>query len=213
MANDENFEWLDETGKPGYKKVDLDAIAGTIEGKAAQFIKKAVDNAVKYKLVNTGDLTSEEDGRGYRYEISKENGLTTLEVFIVFYGLFQDKGVQGFKKQDNAPDSPYKFRHGKMSKEGLLNLRLMISEGRAKVMSKTVGPYKREGFETKAKAETGDPLDREARTLAYFIKAYGIKTRPFFTEAFNEVFGGFEMDLQEGVKREIIARLKSLNNQ
>lgn len=209
----ENFEWLDETGSSSYREVDLKAIEGTIEGMAAAFIDKAVQNAIKYNLINSGTLTSEEDGKGYRTEITNENGLTTLEVFIVFYGLFQDKGVKGFKKQDNAPDSPYKFRHGKMSEEGLRNLRIMISEGRAKVADTTKTKYGKEGFENKAKEETGDPLDREARTLAYFIKAYGIKTRPFFTEAFNEVFGGLEMELQQGVKNEIVAKLKRLNNQ
>jgi hypothetical protein len=216
---EEDFSWLDSSGQRGRKEVDRTAIAGTIEGKAADFIDNVIQHAIKYKLVNSGALTSPE---GYRTDLTTKKGLTTLEIYMIFYGLFQDRGVKGFPKSNgrnnpdaekNAPDSPYQFKHGKMSEEGLENIKQLISSGRAKVTSKIIGNTPKVGFETKAIEETGDPLEKEAKTLAFFIKKFGIKTRPFFKDAFEEVFGPLDYEIVEAAKKEFVAKLQFLNNQ
>lgn len=217
MANKENLDWLDQEGKDGYTKVDRQAIAGTIEAKAADFIDRVIAKATEYKLVNRGTLTSEE---GYKTSLDTEGDMTTLEIFMIFYGLFQDRGVKGFLKQDNAPDSPYSFKSAKFSKEGIKNLQTMLQEGKAKISGKTAAKYTKIGLETKAddfakkNPEAEEPFLKEAKQMAYFITAYGIKTRPFFKEAYEETFGQpMDYEMIEAAKRQWIATLKFLNKQ
>lgn len=207
---EEDFSWLDDTGSSDYTPVDRQAISGTIEGKAADLIQKVVDNAIRYKLVGEGTLTSE---KGYQTKVTKSNDLTTLEIFMIFYGLFQDRGVKGFKSDKNAPNSPYQFKYGKMSEDGIANIKKSITQGRMKFSSKMVRKYSKIGLETKAKEETGDPIEKEAQRMAYLIKAFGIKTRPFFKEAFEDVFGPLQYDIMKAAKKQFIARLQFLNNQ
>lgn len=211
MGNETDLDWLDSTGDRGYKKTDREAIKNSVVGKAAALIELSIKKAIDYKLVNSGTLTSND---GYKFDAENKNGITNVDIFIIFYGLFQDRGVQGFLKQDNAPDSPYKFKHGKISDEGLENIKDLIKSGRAKIRDESKTKYGKIGLETKAMEETGDPIEREARTLAYFIKAYGIKTRPFFGDAYRETFGNeFNYELWEAVKKQWVAQLKKLNNQ
>lgn len=210
MAKKDEVQWLNSLGQDGYKKVDENAIDDVMTKRVAVFLSTAQQLAIDYDLIGDGNLTS---SKGYKTKTQTKGGLTTIEIYLIYYGLFQDRGVQGYQAKYNAPKSPYKFRHKYMSEDGLQSIKNMITKGRAKI--RNVEKYEKVGFERKTEKikETKDTLTKQAEDIAANIKKYGIKTKPFFRKAFEKVFGKLDYEMVEAVKKQIITRLQMKNKQ
>jgi hypothetical protein len=217
MAKKNDFSWLKSIGGDGYEKIDESAIKNEADRLVAKFMKEVQKEAKRFKLKGTGALTSEE---GYRIEKTSKGGLTTIEIYMIYYGLFQDRGVKGFPTNNpvaekNAPDSPYQFKHGKMGEDGLESIKNMILRGRAKI--KKVKKYKKikseKKYEADANLKSKDPVEQQAKQIAYMIKKHGIKTKPFFKNAFEKSFGKLDYALVKASQQEYITKLQIKNKQ
>ena len=91
-----------------------------------------------------------------------------------------------------------------MDEAGRQSIRKMITSGKKKVRNVQ---YKKVGLETKA-SEKRNPIDVQTDQAIWNIKKYGIKAKPFFTEAFRKQFGKFDTELFTAIKKQIIAELK-----
>lgn len=204
MAKKDTFEWLDNTGSNEYKRNDENAFRDNIEKKIERYLKQVQKAARKYKLIDKGNLVSE---KGYRVERTDIDKITMLQIFMINYGLYQDKGVQGVKDSSNAPNSPYKFKTLGMPESAIESLSKSIKSGKKKVRNVQ---YEKVGLETKASDSEGDVMS-QARSMAYMIKSYGIKTKPFFTEVFEKNFGKLTESDKEALKKSLVATLIKQN--
>jgi hypothetical protein len=143
-------------------------------------------------------------------EVVTATGATTLTVRMVDYYDFVNKGVRGIKSSRNAPKSPYQFRTFGISDGMRKSLTLYVQSNRAKIS--TVKKIKDRalgiGLERKGlKSSTRPTIEQQVNTLGYMIKAYGIKERGYFDDAFDKVFANFEIVMQEAVGTDIILTL------
>jgi hypothetical protein len=141
-------------------------------------------------------------------EVVTEAGATTLTLRMVDYYDFVNKGVRGVKSSRNAPNSPYKFRGYYIPDSMRRNLTQYVQSGRAKISTVRNDRALGTGLERKGvKASSRPTIAQQVNTLGYLIKAYGIKERGYFDDAFDKVFGNFEIVMQEAVGTDIILTL------
>jgi hypothetical protein len=143
-------------------------------------------------------------------EVVTEAGVTKLIIRMPYYYDFVNKGVRGIKSSRNAPKSPYQFRTYGISDGMRRSLTLYVKSNRAKIS--TVKKIKDRalgiGLERKGlKSSTRPTIEQQVNTLGYMIKAYGIKERGYFDDAFDKVFANFEVVMQEAVGTDIILTL------
>lgn len=200
-TKDNEFDFLSGTGKETTLD-DQNAVTSVLQKKVKQFLVDVQKNARKYKLIGGGKLTSTS---GYNVEVTKQGPLTTAEFYMIYYGFFQNYGVKGWGDQTNAPTSPYSFKTKGMDEAGRNGIRKMITSGRKK--TKNV-KYKKVGLERKNKdGKTTNPIDTAVNQAVWNIKKYGIKTKPFYTEAWRKNFGKFDNEIFTAMKKVIVAEL------
>lgn len=197
-----NFEWLDNTGSSSYSVAGKGEFETTLEKKIAKFLVDVAKGARKYKLIGTGKLASQQ---GYRVNVIKQPQLTQVEIFMLNYGMFQNFGVKGIKSHRNAPNSPYKFKTWGMPQATRDAMRSMVMKSKQKTRNVK---YEKVGLEGKNK-ESKDPVDVQVADAVYKIKKFGIKTKPFFTEAFEKHFGTFDEEMIKAIKKQFVTQLTS----
>lgn len=162
-----------------------------------RFMKNLAQTAKEEKVVATGNMLSD-------FEFELVNNNTGLQIKLLNYYDYPNKGVRGVKSTKNAPSSPYKFKSlYTMSPEGRSSLKRYIEEGRAKIATvKSSGTLV--GLEQKKK-----PLiDIQVDTLIYNIKKYGIKATNYFDRAVQMTFNNeFYVSMAEAVGKDIIFTL------
>ncbi len=132
---------------------------------------------------------------------------TTLQIRMLDYYDFPNKGVKGVRSSRNAPHSPYKYKNYGMSADGRKSIKNYIRSGRAKISSTSGDKARGIGLERKGVSL----LDVQTNTLVYLIKAFGIKTTKYFDKAFDKVFKDFELVVAEAVGRDIVVTLDRIN--
>jgi hypothetical protein len=198
------FEWLDNTGSDKYQEVESKGLENALQKQARRFLLKVAQNIKKYKVIGSGALLNESN---MQTKYTEDRFIKTLEIFMLYYGSFQDRGVKGWGSSKNAPDSPYQFRTKGMDEQGRASIKKMITSGKKKV--RNAGPQ-RVGLESKSMAKKS-AIDIQVDQAVWNIKKYGIKKKPFFTEAFTEVFGEFDDDTLQEVGKYFVATLKKSN--
>jgi hypothetical protein len=164
----ENIDFIKQLNEAPDGEVVQDALVTS----ANYFLDVLVKKVEKYKLVNTGDLTTKAK--------IEEIGKNQVDVKLPYYYDFINKGVRGAKSKQPA-SSPYSFKDSfSMSEEGRKNIKSLIDNGKAKL--RVVKPGKEVGLEKKRRSVADIQLD----TLIFRIKSYGIKRRPYFDEALKE---------------------------
>ena len=204
MGSKDNFQWLDSTGSSEYNITDNQAYADATMKKISKFLIDVQKAARKYNLIGKGNLVSQ---KGYRVNRTDQDNITIIEIFMINYGMFQNKGVKGVDSISNAPNSPYQFKTYGMPKSAIDGIAASIRSG--KRMTRNV-KSKKVGLEKKSKSET-DSVMSEAKRIAYMIKKYGIKTKPFFTEAFEKSFGKLTNDEIVAFKKQLVATIVKQN--
>lgn len=170
----------------------------------AEFALK-VNEKLNKKLNNaSGELS-----KSITPEVVSTVTATTLRLRLLDYYDFINEGVKGVKSSRNAPASPYQYKTLGMSEEGRKTLRQYIQSGVAKVRNVKKDVAYGIGNEKKGKRLTQE--ETQVNTLAYLIKAYGLKASHYFTEAFNETFADFEPVMAEAVGEDIIINLKRIS--
>jgi hypothetical protein len=162
---------------------------------------KIIDNAV----INSGEM-----GKTMYYEITDDNNVDTISIYIKDYYRFVDKGVKGKMFDKNAPRSPYRFKTlTGMSPKGRESIKSLITSGRAKVraITKSVSKTESKGLSHKGKRSL---IDTQTDTLIYLIKKHGIKATNFFKEGFEETFKTLQKDLAEALSTDIAINIVTI---
>ena len=134
-----------------------------------------------------------------------DNDGKRLTITMLDYYDFVNEGVKGWGSSKNAPNSPYKFKHYRMSPEGRASIKEYILKGKAKVSNKQVMGKTVIGLERKniKQAKKKSLIDQQVDTLIYNIKKYGIKQTDYFTDAFEKVFANWEQDMAEAFGEDV----------
>ena len=200
-----NLTWLNEQGNATLEKVDLKRLNALLDYYGLLALKNINKKIIDKGVVNSGDM-----GKTMYYELTDDNNVDTISIYIKDYYRFVDKGVKGVKFDKNAPQSPYKFKTlTGMSKTGRESIKSLITSGRAKVRAITQSASKTEskGLSHKGKRSL---IDTQTDTLIYLIKKHGIKATNFFKEGFEETFKTLEKDLGEALSTDIAINIVTL---
>lgn len=162
-----------------------------------QEFQNVLDRVVNERqVVDSGNLSSQ-----LSYQIVDGN---TLQVKLPDYYDYPNKGVKGVKFSRNAPNSPYQFKHYRMSDEGRANIRASIARGKMKI--RNVRSDKALGIGTERKRLSA--AESTENTLIYMIKKYGIKATKYFDDAVNEVFKDFDIVMGEAIGADLVLNLE-----
>ena len=188
---------VDESGSEVFDIADISQ--DRLKNLAGNFFLKVQKSATDNKVVASGKMISQEN---FKYTITKQpDGETIIDLFMVYYADFVNKGVRGVKSSKNAPNSPYKFKNYGMSADGRKSILEYVTSGKAIISDISKTKYGKVGFETKAsKGENTKSLnERQAENLIYLIKRYGIKETRFIDEAWES----FKRDFGDQLKNAI----------
>jgi hypothetical protein len=187
----QNLDWLATTGSSDYEVVqskDLDAI---LLGYANRFKDELLINIQKKQITASGSLEKNIIIKA-PYEL---NGKSILDIYLPYYAKFVDKGVKGVLDDSNSPNSPYQFKNFGMSEDGRKNLKKYINQAKKKVTASDVSKFK----STKQEDKNKNIADTRLNTLIYLIKAYGIKTTNFYSNAVDKSFKGLEKNIADSI--------------
>lgn len=187
--------------KLGDDKMQFGVVKGALQNRAAFFKLRLGEIMNQRKVVASGDLLDSINP----VEIEGDN-FVGLQIYVADYYDYSNEGVKGVKSSKNAPNSPYKYKHYGMPTEARARLMQYIQSGKAKI--KTI---ERDNFKTGFEKKNLSKAETQVNTLQYLIKAYGIKTTNYFTDAFKETFADFEVAMSEAVGADIVLTLMKLN--
>lgn len=210
MKKEENLNLIDLGGSDDATLIDERKITGSILDLAGLFFFKVAEKARQKQTVLTGEMISE---RNFKADVNKQGDVTTLEMFMIYYADFVNKGVKGVKSSKNAPNSPYQFKTLGMPEEARKRLEQNISNGKIKISDQSKTRYGKIGLERKTK-ETPNQQEineKEAARMAYLIKAFGIKTTNFIDDAFNEWKKEVGPIIGPAAKAQLISMIKKVN--
>lgn len=164
---------------------------------ADEFLRVLGEYANRRDVVASGKVLSDsrvemqEDGSGFK-------------IYLNDYFDYPNEGVRGKRSSKNAPNSKYRFKTFGMSNEGRASLRQYIESGKATIRSTENDKARGIGREQRGL----DALTTKVNTLAYLIKAYGIKTTNYFNDAVKDVFKDFEVTMADVIGREIVFNIQ-----
>lgn len=188
---------VDESGSEDFDLVNISQ--DRFKNIAGNFFLKIQKSATDNNVVASGRMISDDN---FKFTITpKPDGSTVIDLFMVYYADYVNKGVQGVKSSTNAPGSPYKFKNFGMSADGRKSILEYITSGKAKITDISKTKYGKVGIERKSK-ETPSQAEinqREAEKMIYLIKAYGIKTTNFINEAWDQFKKDFGDDLGNSI--------------
>ncbi len=198
---------LSELGGIGENKnlfspVTLSVVEKVLAQYGAEFAIKVREKLNQAQNVASGKLSD-----NITPEIVTEATSVVLKIRLLDYYDYVNKGVKGVKSSRNAPGSPYQYKNLGMSQEGRTSLRKYIESGRAKINTAQNQKGGLIGNEKKKKSL----IDAKVDTLAYLIKAFGIKGSKYFEKAFNETFKDLESVLVEAAGADILLTLSGIN--
>lgn len=189
-----NLDFLNETGTTQYQKVDMKGVDAILLEYANKFKTNLVASINRHQVTASGDMQS--DDNLYFDLVEESNGSTTLNIHVVEYAKFVDKGVKGWGSSKNAPRSPYSFHNpAKTSSNGEFrkSIKRYIESGKAKVRVSDVKKYGAVGGEVKKL-----PLiDLKVNKLMYLIRRFGIKTTNFLQQPIEQSFVGLEKKIAD----------------
>jgi hypothetical protein len=166
---------------------------------ASEFQLEVEKNIKNRKVTASGRLRDniepefDDDGFGFR-------------IIMPDYFDYPNKGVKGVDFSNNAPNSPYKYRHYKMNAAGRASIKEYIEDANVKISSVRDDKALGIGLERKGVSL----IDRKVNVLIYLIKRYGIKTTNYFDDAFEKVFKDFAVIAADVVGRDIVIKLQRL---
>lgn len=179
--------FVQSVGQTGFQKLDLSILDKLLKDTAEKFKDNLIANIQRKQITGSGEME-----KNITFTLTEESsGIKVLEIYLVDYAKFVDKGVKGWGSTRNAPSSPYQFKTKGMSQEGRNSIKRMIESGKYKTLS--VRNTKSVGYEKKNKSL----IDQRVDSVVYLIKKYGIKTRSFITDAVEKTFKDFQTKIAD----------------
>jgi len=180
--------FIQKSGTFAFKKLDLKSL-DLLLAEYAENYKDALIAEIRSKQITaSGDME-----KNITFTLKDVQGVKVLEIYMVDYAKFIDKGVKGWGSSKNAPSSPYQFKSKGMSQEGRNNIRRYIENGKGKVSSLDVKRYGAVRGEKKSKSL----IDARVDNLIYLIKKYGIKTKNFIDKPLKDTFKDLEVKIAD----------------
>lgn len=209
MAKVKDFDF-DFGGDDSFDLNEVKAADNNLNVLAGQFYLRVQERARALGLINTGAMLSDDN---FKSTITTQGNKTQLDMYMVEYADYVNEGVQGKLKQDNAPNSPYKFRNLGMSEEGRKSILRSVTEGKMKASDPSKVRYGKIGLERKSQetANQQEINEREAERIIYLIKSYGIKTTNFINDAWKDWIKDLGPELPKILGPKVAAQLKIVN--
>lgn len=142
-----------------------------------------------------------------------ENGRV---INLLKYYRYVNKGVKGWFSDRNAPSSPYQYKTKGMDDRGRESIRRYLQSAKGK--SRITQSYQAYGISERKfkKISPKSPLDKAVDRAVWNIKKYGIKTNPFFDNAYEKIFGDLDVTVAnvtaETVSIMIKVNIEEINN-
>lgn len=201
---DKGFEWQDDTGSGGFSLSDPAGIQSEITKIAAGLIKAIQVKGREKGVVDSGDMLS---GDSFSFKDFAGHDGVGIELFMMEYADYVNKGVKGWGSSANAPASPYQYKSKGMSADGRKSIMASIQRGTMKLTN--VNQNYKIGLEKKYKQ--GGPkksiLEKQADKIAYLIKRFGIKRTGFIDEAVFENFKDFDVRVVDSLMNQFYISL------
>jgi len=145
---------------------------------------KAIKEQIKEKNINaSGDLSSNID------VVANEDG-SGIQISMIDYYDYVNKGVKGVNSSKNAPTSPYKYKTYGMPLKARRGIKEYINSGKASI--RTVNTKK---TTIAAEQKRVSLIDSKVNEMVYNIKKYGIKTTNYFDNAMAKVLPELSEDM------------------
>jgi len=186
---------------------EFGVVAGVLEQYGALLQENIAKFADEKKVTASGELL-----KSMASEIERGKGYEVFRLRMLDYYDYPNEGVKGVDSDRNAPNSPYQYKTYGMPKSGIDSLKRYITSGRAKISSVRRDVALGIGLEKKGLRSGSKKtlLDKQANTMAYMIKKYGIKATQYFNLAFEETFKDFEVVMTESVGADIVLTFESI---
>ena len=186
---------------------EFGVVAGVLEQYGALLQENIAKFADEKKVTASGELL-----KSMASEIERGKGYEVFRLRMLDYYDYPNEGVKGVDSDRNAPNSPYQYKTYGMPKTGIDSLKRYITSGRAKISSVRRDVALGIGLEKKGLRSGSKKtlLDKQANTMAYMIKKYGIKATQYFNLAFEETFKDFEVVMTESVGADIVLTFESI---
>lgn len=182
-------------------------ISDVLDKYCADFLAELETQYNNLGVAASGDLISKAT------IVSSENKRT---INLLNYYDYVNKGVKGWGSSANAPSSPYQYKTKGMSEEGRQSITRYLQSAKGK--SKITESYSAYGISERKfkRLSTKTPLEKAVDKAIYMIKKYGIKTNPYFDNAYQKVFGDLNVVVSEvtgeTVKIMVKVNIEEINN-
>lgn len=200
--------------KSGKNKADFSKVSGNlgivqamIAGYIADFMEMAQDNLRKTDSVTTGNLID-----SINFELTTTASGYHIDFTVLDYYKFVDQGVRGAGASRKNNTSPFKFKFINPSKSHVTAIEKWIILNRLTATARDVGKYGAIKRERKAISPT-----KGRRSLAYAIatamKKDGLYETGFWSDAFEETFKDFGVNLSKALGKTITINLQQVADQ
>jgi hypothetical protein len=190
-----NLDFLNDTSSVSRMQVvDMKGVDAILSEYAEKFKTNLVASIKKYQITASGRMQSPDNL--YFDLIEEPDGGRTLNIYVVEYAKYVDKGVKGWGSSKNAPSSPYSYSNpAKTSSNGQFrkSIKEYIESGKAKVRVSDVRKYGAVGGEKKKLSL----IDAKVNKLMYLIRRFGIKTTNFLQQPIDQSFVGLEKKIAD----------------
>ena len=171
---------------------------------AEEFQNRFIDNLNRENKVTTGGLAD-----SFTFEAKFLGRGFKVQFFVADYYDYVDKGVQGVGSNNQNSTSPYKFKGAWVSKKHRIAIEKWIIKNRLTATRKDVIKYGKTKRESKA-----IPAERGRQSLAYAIaaatKKKGLKQTGVWSDAFNDTFKDFAVQMSQALGVDIVVDLKQM---
>lgn len=180
--------FVQRSGTTAFQRLDLKSLDALLAEYAENYKDALIAEIRRKQITASGEME-----KNITFTLKDKQGIKVLEIYMVDYAKFIDKGVKGWGSSKNAPSSPYKFKTKGMNQEGRNSIRRYIESGKAKASSLDVKRYGAVKGEKKSKSL----IDARVDTLVYLIKKYGIKTKNFIDKPLKDTFKDLEVKIAD----------------
>jgi hypothetical protein len=183
--------FVQRSGSTAFQRLDLKSLDALLAEYAENYKDALIAEINRKQITASGEME-----KNITFTLKDKQGIKVLEIYMVDYAKFIDKGVKGWGSSKNAPSSPYSYKNPPKTDSGgafRKSITRYIQSGKAKVSSLDVKRYGAIKGEKKSKSL----IDARVDTMMYLIRKYGIKTKNFIDKPLKDTFKDLEVKIAD----------------